>query len=124
MLITKEKMTWPHSAGTAIATHSGSSVSTPEGVAGALESVLKGGGCRSPLVLSLAPPLLLLSSAFGGIIIKCCAANKGFIINGFQFCRTEQYSVTTWYPACNRGSVPQDPVTQSQPGLFVVLPGV
>ena len=104
MLITTEKMTWPNSAGTAIATHSGSPVSTPEEAAGAPESALKGGAWRSPLVLSLA--LLLLSSTFGGVINKCCAVNRGFISKGLELCRTEKYSVTMCFPVCNRGSVP------------------
>ena len=115
-------MTWPNSAVAAIATYSGSSLSTPEKEARAPESALKGGGCRSTLVLSLV--LLLLSSAFGGVISKSCALNTGFISKGFKFCRRQQYSVTLCYPVCNRGRVPQNSVTQSAPGLFVVLPGV
>ena len=115
-------MTWPNSAVAAIATHSGSSVSTPEGAAGALESALKGGGCRSAAVLSLA--LLLTSSASGGVINRCCAVNMGFISKGFNFGRTQQYSVTACYPVCNCGRVPQISATHSAPGLFFVLPGV
>ena len=102
-------MTWPNSAGAAIATHSGSSVSTPEGAAGAPACALKGGGGRLALVLSLGPPLLLLSSVFGGVINKCCA---------------KHYSVTACYLVCNRGRASQNSVTQTPPGLFVVLPGV
>ena len=87
-------MTWPNRAEAAIATHSGSSVSTPEGAAGTPESALKGGGCRSAAASSLA--LLLASSAcpFGGVINRCYAVSMGFISKGFKFCRTQQYSVT------------------------------
>ena len=121
--ITKEdRMTWPNSAIAAIATPSGSSVSMPEGAAGAPESALKGGGWRSALALYLV--LLLLSSAFGGVINKCCAVNMGFISKGLKFCRTQQYSVTAGYPSGNRGRVPRHSVTQSATGLFVVLPSV
>ena len=97
-------------------------MSTPEEAAGALESALKGGGCHAALVLSLA--LLLLSSALGGVINKYCAVNMGFINKGFKFCTTQKYNVTACYLVCNRGCVPQNSVTQSAPGLFVVLPGV
>ena len=129
----------------AIATHSGLSVSRPEGAAGAPESALKGGGCRSAAASSLA--LLLSSSAFafGGVINRCCAVNMGFISKGFKFCRRQQYSVTRCvtvavfprfllprvhqdcfpcYPVCNHGRVPQNSVTQSARGLSFVLRGV
>ena len=82
----KNRMTWPNSAVAAMTTHSGSSVSTPQGPAGAPESALKGGGCRRESSLAL---LASSTCSFGGVINRCCAVSRGF-----KFCRTQHNFVT------------------------------